>query len=292
MKTQTITASDGHKIYSTQSIISQDPKAIVLILHGLNEHRGRYIKFQNTLKDHGYISLCPDQRGHGQSVSKEYPLGHMGSLDQILQDQIQQIDYLREEYPDKDLFLFGHSFGSILARLLLKKRDKELKGLILSGTPEYRPIAKFGAILAKILSHYGEPSSKDPLLCKIGYGTDTHDLSWLSTDRVNIKNYKSDPNCQFYYSKQAYATIYKANCALAEPFNASNPDLPIASLVGSKDPVTGGLEGHLKSIKLLENSGYKEIKMIVYNNLGHEILNENCPKVYNDILKFIQKEIS
>jgi alpha-beta hydrolase superfamily lysophospholipase len=57
---------DGQTITSSL-YIPDSPKALVVIFHGLMEHRHRYQDFAQTLVDHGYAVLSPDHRGHGDS---------------------------------------------------------------------------------------------------------------------------------------------------------------------------------------------------------------------------------
>lgn len=73
-------------------------------------------------------------------------------------------------------------------------------------------------------------------------------------------------------------------------FRCKNPDLPILSVTGEDDPVTGGSKGLQDSIDSLKKVGYKNISSIVYKGMKHEVLNEDDKeKVYNDILEFLLK---
>ncbi|MGH2725725.1 MAG: alpha/beta hydrolase, partial [Actinomycetota bacterium] len=42
-------------------------KGSVLVVHGLAEHRGRYVYVQGKLADAGYASHAIDLRGHGEA---------------------------------------------------------------------------------------------------------------------------------------------------------------------------------------------------------------------------------
>lgn len=44
------------------------PRAIVQLVHGMSEHKERYIPFMEYLTDKGYITVIHDHRGHGKSV--------------------------------------------------------------------------------------------------------------------------------------------------------------------------------------------------------------------------------
>ena len=44
------------------------PRVIVQLVHGMSEHKERYIPFMEYLTDKGYITVIHDHRGHGKSV--------------------------------------------------------------------------------------------------------------------------------------------------------------------------------------------------------------------------------
>ena len=64
------------------------PRAIVQLVHGMSEHKERYIPFMEYLTDKGYITVIHDHRGHGKSVSDKKDLGYMygGGEDAMLKD--------------------------------------------------------------------------------------------------------------------------------------------------------------------------------------------------------------
>lgn len=289
MNSQYIVLSDGHKIFY-QLKKSPVERGFIVILHGANEHKFRYSDFQNELFKRGYSSICSDRRGHGESISHEYPLGHMGKLDRILQDEIEFFQFITKIYKGKDIFLFSHSYGAILARLLLKDLDIYLKGLLITGTIPYKKQALLAYFLAKIINLGQNPKEKSPFLTKRGYGTNSKDLSWITTKPEKLASYKSDPLCRFHYSRQSYTSIFQGNLALRKRFQAKNPELAILSLVGKKDPMVNGTQGHKKSLMDLRKKGYRNIDYKEYDNFHHEILNEDSPTIFEDILSFLNKK--
>ena len=48
-----------------------EPKASIVIVHGMQEHKGRYARFADYLKDNGYTTYIYDLPGHGDSSSEE-----------------------------------------------------------------------------------------------------------------------------------------------------------------------------------------------------------------------------
>lgn len=87
----------------------------------------------------GYVCLIHDHRGHGQSVLKDEDLGYFyqdGDIG-IVEDLHQLTLWIHQQYPDLPLYLFGHSMGSLVVRVYLKKYDKDIQGLIVCGSPSH-----------------------------------------------------------------------------------------------------------------------------------------------------------
>ena len=69
-----------------------------------------------------------------------------------------------------------------------------------------------------------------------------------------------------------------------------NKDTPILLISGKDDPCTGSFKGREDSKSKLVKAGYKDISVITYENMRHEILNEkDKEKVMKDILEFFEK---
>ena len=51
---------------------AEKPKAVVVIVHGMVEHKERYEYFMSKLKEAGYTSIIADLRGHGKSINETY----------------------------------------------------------------------------------------------------------------------------------------------------------------------------------------------------------------------------
>ncbi len=112
------------------------PIGIVQIIHGgAAEVKSRYEQVARFLQEAGYCVLVSDQRGHGDSVDAHFVRGYMPSVDVLVEDQHVITCFLKDLYPDLPLFLLGHSFGSMIARLYLGSYDHEIVGLIMTGTP-------------------------------------------------------------------------------------------------------------------------------------------------------------
>lgn len=55
---------------STLTVLPQLPEkaeGIVQLIHGMAEHKERYLHFMEFLAAHGYICIIHDHRGHGKA---------------------------------------------------------------------------------------------------------------------------------------------------------------------------------------------------------------------------------
>ena len=66
---------------------AEKPKAVVVIVHGMIEHKERYIPLIEKLNENNLTAIICDLRGHGESINEEYFLGRIGSIDQMIDDK-------------------------------------------------------------------------------------------------------------------------------------------------------------------------------------------------------------
>lgn len=286
MKLLKLLAADGLKL-SVAYFEAACPKALVQIIHGSVEHKERYFDFCHFLVNHGFSVIISDNRGHGASIDSAYPLGYMDSWQKIVADQYLITQYAKSLHPKLPFYLFGHSLGSVFARCYLEKHDNEIEKLVLSGTVYYNPLTPIGILLAKFIIWLSGGKSYNILLRKLAMNGE--DIEWVSSSKTNLAIYKSDPLCGYPYPNQSILTIFQATreLRLTHHYQCFNPALPIMSVSGKEDPVTGGKRGLNSTFKLLHRIGYHNFTNTVYEGMRHEVLNEDEHEiVYQDILKF------
>lgn len=275
------------RLYLSASIFEvANPKAVVQIIHGAKEHKERYTEFISWLNANGLNVVITDNRGHGKSINDKYPLGYMENFEELVEDQYTVTTFIKNKYPNLDVYMFGHSFGSMIARIYLEKYDTEIKKLVLSGTANFDKNVNVGLTIGKGIVALGGKTKYSDLLHSFAH-FDKDD--WVVSNPEVMEAYRNDPLCNYKYMNQAIMTILNADKELHnfKNFACQNPELPILSISGALDPITGGEEGLQDSISSLQKVGYKNIQNIVYPNMKHEVLNEyNKEKVYVDILKF------
>ena len=146
--------------------------------------------FAKNLNDNGYIVVMDDHRGHGKSISTSYPNGYMKRAEEIVDDEIMIAKYIKERYPNLNYTLLGHSMGSMIARLFLRKNDDLLDRLILTGTVPVNKLSGLALFFFNIgcffLGEKGETRVIDYLVGASG-------LDFISFDKENISIKANDP---------------------------------------------------------------------------------------------------
>ena len=96
-------------------------KPIILVLHGGPGYAMMPLIHETNkeLEEH-FVIINWDQRGAGKSYSESIPKETM-TLEQMLLDAHELTKYLKQRFDKKKIFLVGHSYGTILGMLLVKR---------------------------------------------------------------------------------------------------------------------------------------------------------------------------
>ncbi len=103
-------SEDCLRIHTEAWLPVADPKAVVVVVHGVSEHVGRYAHVAAALVDHGYAVYGYDHRGHGQSGGKR---GYFETFEHLIDDLAHYLKIICTTQAGKPLFLLGHSMGAL-----------------------------------------------------------------------------------------------------------------------------------------------------------------------------------
>lgn len=289
---------DGYSIYATLYNI-EDPVGVVQIIHGMKENQDRYVDFAKFLNAHGYIVLTSDLRGHGPKANR---LGHMEGKkpwEALVVDQATLSNYLKTTYPNLKLYLFAHSMGTIISRNLIQKHSDFYEKILLSGVPAYQKATFLGIFMANLIGFFKKNIYISKFLMNLTDGSFSKAVKnpktpqdWLSYNEENVQFFRTDPYCNIPFSVASYKALYHLVWGMHKKsrYFVIDSNKPILFLVGKDDPCPLGEKGLKHSISTLRKAGYKNISHKIYENMRHEILNEdNHMMVYQDILDFIKK---
>ena len=262
-------------IYYQYWLPEGDPKAILLIAHGLAEHSGRYMNVVNHLVPSGYAVYGIDHIGHGKSDGKRVYVERFQDYTETLKNYF---DMIQEWQPNKSIFLIGHSMGGLISASYLLNHQDELSGAVLSGPSIKVPdnISKAVIFVGKILS-----------IIIPGAGLVQLDSDGVSRDSSVVEAYVNDP---LVYTGKATARLGAELIKTMQNVTrqAAKINLPIMIAQGSDDKLVdpGGAQ------LLYDLIGSKDKTIKIYNGLYHEIFNEpEHEQVLSDVTTWIDSHL-
>ncbi len=217
-------AADGARIHVT-AWHAPEPRAALLLSHGLGEHAGRYAAFAASLVARGVSVFAPDHRGHGRSAGQR---GHVDRFSCYAEDfeAFRRGAGVPEGLP---LFVFGHSLGGLVViRWMQAHRGVAVRGVILSapllGVALRAPRWKLA--LSGVLSRW---------LPRVPFSSGV-DADKLSTDPAYVRSYRDDPLVHGRITPRLYTELLAATeAAFAECETLRDP--PILVLIPGDDRV-------------------------------------------------------
>ncbi len=178
----TYVASDGDNIAVQDWPVdsSQHLRGVVLLVHGLGEHAGRYDHVAQHLNSWGFAVRGYDQYGHGESGGTR---GALPTDDRLLDDLADILDSTRKHLPPRcPLILLGHSMGGLVAGLFVARGLRPVEGLVLSSPVLDPGLNFFQKLLVAVL----------PKLAPELRVSNALDVSKISHDSNVVNAYKSD----------------------------------------------------------------------------------------------------
>ena len=179
----TYTASDGDNLAVQDWPLAEGlaPRGMVVLVHGLGEHAGRYERVARPLNEWGFTVRGYDQYGHGESggVRGALPRRH-----RYLDDLADIVESARKRAgPGVPLILLGHSMGGLVAASFVARGGMAVEGLVLS-SPAFgtftSPLQKLLlAVVPKIAPNFTVGNGLDP--------------NFISHDPAVVAAYRADP---------------------------------------------------------------------------------------------------
>jgi acylglycerol lipase len=212
-----LASGDGLAL-SYRAWLPASERAVVLLVHGLGEHSGRYEHVARHLVALGYACYAFDYRGHGRSAGRR---AHVHSFDEYLADVAAMRARLAAAHPRSPLVLFGHSQGGLIMLLAALTAPAGAAAVVATSPflgihPASRPsaaLAAAGRVLSRTL----------PGL-RIASGLDT---TALSRDPQVVAAYEADPLVTSKVSARWFTEINAAHARVL----ALAPTLTVPALV-------------------------------------------------------------
>jgi alpha-beta hydrolase superfamily lysophospholipase len=259
-----------------QGWLPEDPSvAVLLIVHGLAEHSGRYGNVVNHFVPLGYAVYGIDHPGHGRS---DGPRAHAERFQDFLDPLQVFLGRIRDWQPGIPIFLVGHSLGGLISAAYLIDQPDEPAGAILSAPSVMMPgsVSTLTLLAGKVLS---------ALLPRLGLVR--LEAEGVSRDPVVVRAYRQDP---LVFTGKITARLgtellQAMGRVLAE---AQKISLPLLILQGAEDKLVDPQGAQVLFDRV--SSVDKTIK--VYEGLYHEVFNEpEHDQVLGDVEKWLAGQL-
>ncbi len=293
------------QIHAIEWVPAGKVKGVLQMCHGMVEYIDRYHDFAEYLSQNGYYVVGHDHLGHGKSVYSSDRLGffHETNGNEYVIGDIHQIRVRTEEkYPHVPYFMLGHSMGSFLVRQYISFYGAGITGAIIMGTGD-KPnlILNMGKAVCKIQALIHGWKHRSALVDGMAAGAynkrfekETDGSNWLSRNPENVKAYRNDLLCGYMFTINAYYHMFSGMIAMNNQEKAGRipKGLSIALVSGKEDPVGDFGKGVKKVYKKYKENGMQDVKMRLYEEDRHEILQElDREQVFEDLLMWLDKKI-
>jgi alpha-beta hydrolase superfamily lysophospholipase len=280
----------------------RNPRGIVQVVHGLGEHSRRYLHMILKLNEAGFVVCADDHVGHGKTAADSDTWGDYGSkgYTTTTEDEKTLHDLTAQSYPGLPYIMFGHSWGSMIARNFAARYGNLLAGLVICGTCGMMDTIAPVVEELKSLVTAGRGSERDPqYLGRIFAGwTSRYDnpaspSDWISADPDVVADHAADPFNNLYSAptNQANYDLAELVAAITGPRWAEKVprELPVYNIAGDQDPVGNYGEGVYAVSNWLANTGHRRVTTKLYSGHRHEIHNDRDirEEVTGGIIAFI-----
>jgi alpha-beta hydrolase superfamily lysophospholipase len=268
--TVTIAARNGVPLLVRAWPATGEPRATVLIVHGLAEHSGRYERTGSILAATGLAVEAFDLQGFGGSGGRR---AHIDAWATWLDNVEDRLAVLRASGEGRPVVLLGHSLGGLVALTYAESDRHQPDLLILSSPwladflPEWRrTVARVGGLVLPTVS--------------VANGIDG--LA-LSRDPVVGADYRVDPLAHHRTTLGLGRLLVMAQSdALA---HLDRLRIPALVTHGGADPLVPTVSSEVLAT-------LPDIERKVYPNLRHETLNEpEGPAVVADMAVWIRAHL-
>ena len=291
-----------NKIHAMKWIPEKEkPVCILQIIHGMAEYIERYDEFARVMAEKGILVVGEDHLGHGKSVGENGTYGYFCERDAatvVVRDSHRLKKMVQEQYPGVPYIILGHSMGSFILRNYLCRYGTGIQAAVIVGTG-MQPKAVLGLAKAVLAVQKVFCGSKHPseLVNALAFGSYNKKISgartpmdWLTKDDKIVDAYMADQMCGFTFTINGFQTLFELISRLHKKQNLEKmpKDLPVLFTAGDADPVGDYGEGVKRAYQSFIDIGMKNVKIKLYDNDRHELLNETDRKVvYEDIYQWI-----
>ena len=264
----------------TRSWLPNEPtseRAVVVLVHGLGEHVGRYDQLATRLVREGYAVHGFDLRGHGYAPGAR---ANIKRFEQFVHDLADFVALIAPLHPGKKSVLFGHSMGGVIAARAVQMGAVTPNLLILS-SPAFRDGAEVPGWARRLLRVLAQPFP--------GFPTVRLASALLSRDPAEVAAYDLDP-AVFHGPVKARIASEMARAGAEAIRDASRIQVPLLVLHGADD----GLAQATGSAALMAQIGTTgaDAEFQLYPEGPHELFHDPLrERVTGDLLAWLAARV-
>ncbi len=253
----------GIELYHQKWEPDEPAAAVVVLVHGVGEHSGRYPYLVGPLVEAGYAVYGYDHRGHGRSDGRRV---HVDRWSEYRDDLKTFLGVVAREQPSSPVVIYGHSMGSLVVLDYLLHSTEGLSAAVISGVA-LEPVGVGSPALialARVLTHV-TPRLAIPLGIESSSLTrDPEALAALDADDL------MEPKATVRWGTESLDTVASIKSGM------DTIDIPVLVVHGGGDPLNAP-SGARALYEALPNPEkqlriYPDVRHEPHNDLGHEQL--------------------
>ena len=252
---ETLESAGGLKIFVRSWRPDDQPRAVVVICHGVNSHGGQYIWPADQFVKAGCAAYALDLRGRGRSDGERF---YVEDVADYVSDVAVVVKLAKSREPGLPVFLLGHSAGGVVSSVYTLENQAELAGFICESFAFQVPAPGFALAAIKGLSHV---APRLPVL-KLKNEDFSRDPKW-------VEALNNDPLTAHEVQPAAtVAALVRADERLREEFPLIT--LPVLIMHGTDDKATVCRGSEF----FYETAGSKDKTLKLYEGHYHDLLND------------------
>jgi len=264
------------RLYFYQHWIPQGARALVIFVHDLGDHVGRYGHLASRFTQRGLAFALYDQRGHGQSQG---PRGHVGRFTDLVSDLASFVLFSRHALADgtMPLFIVGYGLGALVGLNYLLLNPSQVSGFISIS-------ASIKFLEERLGGRLGSFRGLARLWPSLPLTTHSFDAENLVSDPQEIANIAGDP---LFHRRITLGTINEIErileLVMAMPHRINTPMLMLA---GSDDRICdpGGTVHFSTRLSTIDKRHH------IYPGMYHDLLHDvGWERVAGDIESWIEE---
>jgi acylglycerol lipase len=232
-------------------------QAVLLVVHGLGEHCGRYMNVVHHFVPLGYAVYGFDHIGHGKSDGAREFVDRFEDFTDTITIYYEMVKGWQTGRP---VFLLGHSMGGLIASYYLLDHSADFRGAVISA-PSIKvsdSISRATITIGKILSILTPKAGVLKL-----------EADGISRDPEVVMAYVNDP-LVFHGKTPARLAAELLKAMLRVTAETERITLPFIVIQGSEDKLVDPAGAQM----LYDKAGSKDKTLKVYEGLYHEVFNE------------------